>query len=69
MKKFSFLFVMLATCITLQAESYGILVNGTTYFAGTLNTGNTSFTEYVVLGVPLKSGDYFQLYDKENAAA
>ena len=69
MKKFSFLFVMLATCITLQAESYGILVNGTTYFAGTLNTGNTSFTEYMVLGVPLKSGDYFQLYDKENAAA
>ncbi|MGM9747082.1 MAG: leucine-rich repeat protein [Paludibacteraceae bacterium] len=71
MKKISFLFGMLATCITLQAASYGILVNGTTYFACTLNTGNSDpdLTEYMVLGVPLKSGDYFQLYDQENATA
>ncbi len=71
MKKISIFLGMLLVCFTLQAESYGILVNGTTYFAGTLNSENTdsSVKEYMALGVPLKSGDYFQLYDKENAAA
>ncbi len=51
------------------AASYGILVNGKTYYAGTLNGSSSSdYTEYMALGVPLKSGDNLQLYDKENSA-
>lgn len=52
-------------------QSYGILVNGKTYYAGTHNPtpGDPNFEEYMVLGVSLKSGDYCQLYDLDYAAA
>lgn len=53
-----------------HAASYGILINGSTYYEGTLNSGalDPSFTEYMALGVPVSEGDQLQLYDKENAA-
>ena len=57
--------------MTMHAASYGIAVNGKLYYAGTKNDnpGDASFEEYMVLGLSLKSGDYCQLYDKDNAAA
>ena len=53
------------------AGSYGILVNGTTYFAADYrgkdaNTG--TYDEYLA-HVKVSSGDYFQLYDAEYQAA
>ena len=53
-----------------HAASYGILINGSTYYEGTLNSGalDPNFTEYMALGVPVSAGDRLQLYDKENAA-
>ncbi len=57
--------------VTTVTTSYGILVNGKTYYAGTLNPTplDQSYMEYMALGVPVKSGDYIQLYDKDNTAA
>ena len=53
-----------------HAASYGILINGSTYYEGTLNSGalDPNFTEYMALGVPVSDGDRLQLYDKENTA-
>ncbi|MGN1240819.1 MAG: hypothetical protein ACI4TV_08095, partial [Paludibacteraceae bacterium] len=71
MKKISlFLVWMLCACMGLHAASYGILINGSTYYEGTLNTGtlDPSFTEYMALGVPVSAGDQLQLYDKDEAA-
>ncbi len=62
---------LFALCLTASmfAQSYGILINGNTYYAGTLNTNaqDQSFQEYMVLGVPVKANDQLQLYDKDNA--
>ena len=57
--------------MSLSAASYGILVNGKTYFAGTNNPtpGDPSFQEYMVRGVSLNQGDYCQLYDMDNKAS
>ncbi len=46
--------------------SYGILINGTTYYAGTLNPApmDPSFEEYQVLGVPVKANDQLKLYNR-----
>ena len=54
-----------------HAASYGILINGSIYYEGTLNSSaqDQSFTEYMALGVPVSEGDQLQLYDKEEAAA
>ena len=71
MKKISLLSMwMLCACIGLHAASYGILINGSTYYEGTLNSSaqDPSFTEYMALGVPVNAGDQLQLYDKEEAA-
>ncbi len=69
MKKLTLFLVALLCAGGAFAASYGILVNGKTYFAGTLNSSTLapSYTEYMALGVPLKAGDYLQLYDKEKS--
>ena len=68
MKKiFTFFTAMLMT-VGMFAQSYGILVNGKTYFAGSLTSEFEGFTQYLA-HVPLKSGDYCQLYDKDNSTA
>lgn len=71
MKKTFLLLMLLFMSICMSAASFGILVNGKHYFGGTLNPapGDPSFTEYMCLGVPLKSGDALQLYDEDNKKA
>ena len=48
--------------------SYGIMINGTDYHAGTLNPKplDPSFTEYQVLGVSMTAGQTCQLWDQGN---
>ncbi len=47
------------------AQSYGIAVNGATYYAGTENPNplDPSFKEFMVLGLGLNAGDQLQLWD------
>ena len=54
--------------MALHAASYGILVNGKTYFAGTPAGEYEGFQQYLA-HVQVKSGDQCQLYDAENKAA
>lgn len=67
MKRFTLcLAAAICACSMLMAEgSYGIAVNGKTYYAGTENPspGDPSFQEFMVLGLALNAGDQFQLYD------
>ena len=58
----------LMVCVLMQAASYGILVNGKMYFAGSLQDEFEGFTQYLA-HVQVKSGDYCQLYDLDNKAA
>ena len=51
-----------------QAASYGILVNGKMYFAGSLESEFEGFTQYLAR-VQVQNGDYCQLYDADNKAA
>ena len=60
-KVFLFLGLMLCAAVTF-AQSYGILVNGTTYFAGTKVAENDGYTQYLA-HVAVKSGDKLQLCD------
>ncbi len=71
MKKTIILLFSLVLSMGLNAESYGILVNGKHYFAGEKNPnpGDPSFQEYMCLGVPLKSGDALTLYNKDTKDA
>ena len=65
MKKiFTFFAAMLMT-MSLSAASYGIAVNGTTYYAGEQNPspGDPSFQEFMVLGLSVNAGDKLQLWD------
>ena len=55
-------------CMLMQAASYGILVNGKMYFAGSLQDEFEGFTQYLA-HVQVKSGDYCQLYDADSKAA
>ena len=48
--------------------SYGILVDGETYIAGTLNTEQTEWTEYKIVA-NLEEGQTIQLYDNCAKAA
>ena len=48
--------------------SYGILVNGKTYFAGTKVANNGDYEQHLA-HVSVKAGDYCQLYDLDNKAA
>ena len=54
--------------VSMSAASYGILVNGKTYFAGEAAGEFEGFTQYLS-HVQLQAGDYCQLYDKDNKAA
>ena len=54
--------------LSMSAASYGILVNGKTYFAGEKVDEFEGFQQYLA-HVPVKSGDYCQLYDLDNKAA
>lgn len=56
-------------CATMSwAGNYGILVNGTTYFAGEPAGEFEGFTQYLS-HVQVANGDQLQLYDAENQAA
>ncbi|MBO4578197.1 MAG: hypothetical protein J5688_05760 [Paludibacteraceae bacterium] len=68
MKKTIIIFAALVCSLALQAASYGILVNGKTYFAGTPAGEYEGFQQYLA-HVQVKSGDQCQLYDAENKAA
>ena len=65
-KIFSFLAASLMT-LSMSAASYGILVNGNTYFAGTHTDDFEGFQQYLA-HVQLSAGDYCQLCDAENQA-
>lgn len=73
MKKSFFLalFCLLVPVTTISADSYGILVNEAKYYAGTLNPNpmDPAFQEYQCLAIPLKNGDFLQLFDLVNKAA
>ena len=66
-----FLSLIFAVFMTVMAfgQSYGILVNGTTYFAGTPKGLNFEGYDEFLAPVQLKAGDYCQLYDADNKAA
>ena len=66
-----FLSLIFAVFMTVMAfgQSYGILVNGTTYFAGTPKGINFEGYDEFLAPVQLKAGDYCQLYDADNEAA
>ena len=71
MKKTSLFLILLLCTVFSYAGSYGVLVNGTTYFAAEYR-GKDSMTgmydEYLA-HVQVSSGDFLQLYDAEYEAA
>ena len=68
MKKLT-LFIAMAMCaLAINAQDYGILVNGNTYFAGEPAGEFEGFTQYLA-HVQVKNGDKLQLYDAINKAA
>lgn len=66
-KAFLFLMTILAAAWS-YADSYGILVNGTTYYAGSPAGEYEGFQQYLA-HVQVSNGDQFTLYDAENQAA
>ena len=58
MKKIFTLFSTVLFAAGMFAQSYGIAVNGTTYYAGTQNLSplDPSFQEYMVLGLAVPAG-------------
>lgn len=68
MKKICNIIVLFFACVSAWAGSYGILVNGTTYFAGSPAGEYEGFQQYLA-HVQVSNGDQFQLYDAENKAA
>ena len=54
--------------VMMFGQSYGILVNGHTYFAGTPAGEYEGFTQYTA-HVQINAGDYCQLYDASNGVA
>jgi len=67
MKKIFAVFAAAMMVMGVSAGSYGILVNGKTYFPGTMVDEFEGFTQYLA-HVPLASGDYCQLCDADNKA-
>ena len=65
MKKIFTFFAAALTALSMSAASYGILVNGKTYFAGTQVDEYEGFQQYLT-HVPVKAGDFCQLCDAEN---
>ena len=68
MKKLSFFIVMAMCALVMNAQDYGILVNGNTYFAGEPAGEFEGFTQYLS-HVQVNEGDQLQLYDAINQAA
>lgn len=60
MKKIFTFFAAALTALSMSAASYGILVNGKTYFAGELTGEFEGFTQYLA-HVQVKAGDFCQL--------
>ncbi len=67
MKKIFTVFAAMCMALSMSAASYGILVNGKTYFAGELTGEFEGFTQYLA-HVQVTSGDKLQLCDAENKA-
>lgn len=67
MKKIFSIFAAVLMTMSMSAASYGILVNGNTYFAGTHTDDFEGFQQYLA-HVQLNAGDYCQLCDAENRA-
>ena len=67
MRKFFSLVCAVFMTVMMFGQSYGILVNGHTYFAGTPAGENEGFTQYLA-HVQINAGDYCQLYDATNKA-
>ena len=67
MKKTFLMMAAMMVSMLMQAASYGILVNGTTYFAGEPAGEFEGFQQYLA-HVQVKSGDFCQLCDAENKA-
>lgn len=68
MKKIFLLMVAAVLAVGSYAQSYGILVNGNTYFAGTKVDEFEGFQQYLA-HVPVQAGDFCCLYDWDNKAA
>ena len=64
MKKIFTFFAAALTALSMSAASYGILVNGTTYYAGEPAGEYEGFQQYLA-HVQVSSGDQLQLYDVE----
>lgn len=62
MKKIFSIFAAALMTLSMSAASYGILVNGNTYFAGTHTDDFEGFQQYLA-HVQLNAGDYCQLCD------
>jgi len=67
MKKIFSIFAAALMTLSMSAASYGILVNGNTYFAGTHTDDFEGFQQYLA-HVQLNAGDFCQLCDAENRA-
>ena len=67
MKKTFLMMAALMISVLMQAASYGILVNGKTYFAGEPAGEYEGFQQYLA-HVQVASGDKLQLCDAENKA-
>ena len=67
MRKIFSIFAAALMTLSMSAASYGILVNGNTYFAGTHTDDFEGFQQYLA-HVQLSAGDYCQLCDAENRA-
>jgi hypothetical protein len=55
--------------VMMFGQSYGILVNGSKYFAGTHQGKNFEDYDEYLAHVQINAGDYCQLYDADNKAA
>ena len=67
MKKIFTLFAAAMFAVSMFAGSYGVLVNGTTYFAGEPAGEFEGFQQYLA-HVQVKAGDFCQLCDADNRA-
>ena len=67
MKKIFSIFAAALMTLSMSAASYGILVNGNTYFAGTHTDDFEGFQQYLA-HVKVTAGDQLQLCDAENRA-
>lgn len=68
MKKYFFLLTAMLFSVVTFGQHYGILVNGHTYYEGTMVDEFEGFTQYLA-HVEVSAGDYCQLYDKDNEAS